>query len=63
MEMQDGQEEVLDEDKVPVMILSELDESGKKSLLRNVLSNKEGIKVAIIVDDIDYEWFGNNFEA
>ena len=44
------------------MILSGLDESGKKSLLKNILMNKEGIKVAALVDDIDYEWFGSTFD-
>lgn len=62
MEMQGQGQEVPDEDKIPVMILSGLDESGKKSLLKNILMNKEGIKVAALVDDIDYEWFGSTFD-
>ena len=52
-----------DEKKTPVMILSGLDAAGKASLLKNVFSNKEGIKVAVILEEIDYEWFGNNFDG
>ena len=44
------------------MILSGLDIIGKALLLKSIVSNKTGLKVAIIVEEINYEWFGNSFQ-
>lgn len=44
------------------MILSGLDLIGKALLLKSIVSNKTGLKVAVIVEEINYEWFGNSFQ-
>ena len=43
------------------MIISGLDLPGKAKILKLVCSNKIGFKVAVIVEEIDYEWFADSF--
>ena len=43
------------------MIISGLDLPGKAKILKLVCSNKIGLKVAVIVEEIDYEWFADSF--
>jgi G3E family GTPase len=44
-----------------VTILSGLKGAGKTSLLKHVFSNETGLRVAVIVDEIDYEGFATMF--
>ena len=57
----DAKVEKPEEEKLPVTILSGLKGSGKSSLLKQVFSNQNGLRCAVIVDEIDYEWFATSF--